>query len=101
MKIRRALPLLLLIAPLSRAADLPVPVRTITAFVNVVPTNAEDKLAEAAVFLKSARAAMQKRGYTVQTIRVATEPAAAYIAELSDDRAVEFFIKLDAIAKKE
>jgi uncharacterized protein (UPF0210 family) len=83
------------------AADTPVPVRTITAFVNVVPTNAEAKLTEAAVFLKSARADMQKRGYTVQTIRVATEAAAAYTAELSGDEAIKFFVKLDAIAQKE
>src|ERR1035438_3744630 len=90
-----------LCASICWAADTPVPVRTITAFVNVVPTNAEAKLTEAAVFLKSARADMQKRGYTVQTIRVATEAAAAYTAELSGPAAIEFLIKLDAIAKKE
>jgi len=78
-----------------------VPIRTITAFVNVVPSNAEAKLTEAAAFLKSARAEMEKRGYTVQTIRVATEPAAAYTAELSGDNCIEFFAKLDAIAKRE
>ncbi len=77
------------------------PVRTITAFVNVVPSNAEAKLIEAAAFLKTTRAAMEKRGYVVQTVRVATEPAAAYTAELSSPAAIEFFVKLDAIAKRE
>src|SRR5580704_17983878 len=83
------------------ASDTPVPVRTIIAFVNVVPTNAEAKLTDAAVFLKSARTAMQRRGYTVQTIRVATEAAAAYTAEHSGDEAIRFFVKLDAIGQKE
>ena len=57
-----------------------IPVRTITAFVTVIPSNAEAKLIEAAAFLKQAKTEMEKRGYTVQTVRVATEPAAAYAA---------------------
>jgi uncharacterized protein (UPF0210 family) len=78
-----------------------IPVRTITAFVNVIPSNAEEKITEAAAFLKQAKAEMEKRGYTVQTVRVATEPAAAYAAELSGPAAVAFFVKLDAIAQRE
>ena len=78
-----------------------VPVRTITAFVNVTSANAEEKIVEAAKFLKLAKAAMEKRGYTVQTTRVATEPAAAYAAELDGAAAVAFFVKLDAIAQRE
>src|SRR5258708_8256346 len=77
------------------------PVRTITAFVNVVPANAEAKLTEAAAFLKDARAAVERRGYTVQTIRVATEAAAAYTAELNGSAALDFFMRLDAVAQKE
>jgi hypothetical protein len=77
------------------------PVRTITAFVAVEPESAEARLADAAQFLKSARAEFQKRGLTVQTIRVATTPMAASTAKLDDAAALALLARMDAIARRE
>jgi uncharacterized protein (UPF0210 family) len=78
-----------------------VPVRTITAFIYVTPPNAESKLKDAVEFLKQSKSALQKRGYEVQTVRVATQAAAEYTAKLDDAEAAKLFNKLDAIAQRE
>lgn len=77
------------------------PVRTITAFVSVEPTNAEARLVDAAQFLKSARAEFQKRGLTVQTIRVATTPMAEFAASLDDAAALALLERIDKVAGRE
>jgi len=101
MSILRVSVLFLAAAACVLGADARVPVRTITAFVKVNPADAGKRLAEAAAFLKSARAGMEKLGYTVQTVRVATTPAAEYAAPLDDSSALALFTRMDDVARQE
>jgi uncharacterized protein (UPF0210 family) len=101
MKILRGFILMLLAGCWSPAAGVRVPVRTITAFVKIDPADAVTRLTGAAAFLKSARAVMEKLGYTVQTVRVATTPAADCAANLDDGAALALFTRMDSVAQKE
>ncbi len=47
-----------------------------------------------------AQTAFEKAGYTVQTLRIATQPFAEYTAGLSHDEAIRFFKNLDGIAQQ-
>jgi uncharacterized protein (UPF0210 family) len=76
-------------------------VRTITAFVNVDRTRYQIDFSEAAEFLRTAKASFEKSGYTVQTLRIATQPFAEYTAGLSHDEAIRFYKNLDGIAQQD
>ncbi len=83
------------------AAPSSMPVRTITAFVAVTPANAQARLTEAGAFLKSAKAEIVRKGWTVQTVRIATTPAADLVASLSEEKALALFASMDEIAKRD
>jgi uncharacterized protein (UPF0210 family) len=76
-------------------------VRTITAFVNVDRTRYQIDFSEAVAFLRKAQASFELSGYSVQTLRIATQPFAEYTAGLSHDDAIRFFKNLDGIAQQE
>jgi uncharacterized protein len=76
-------------------------VRTITAFLNVDRTRYQIDFSEAADFLRKARTTFQDYGYTVQTLRIATQPFAEYTAGMSHEEAIRFFKNLDGIAEHE
>ncbi len=92
-------------AAASAAQEAPVApkpkVRTITAFVNVDRSRYQIDFSEALDFLRMAQAAFEKDGYTVQTLRIATQPFAEYTAGLSHDEAIRFFKNLDGIAQQD
>jgi uncharacterized protein len=77
------------------------PIRTITAFVTVDRTRYQIQLAEAVKFLKYAETKFESRGYTVQTLRIATQPFPEYTQGMSHDDAIRFFKSLDAMAEHE
>jgi uncharacterized protein (UPF0210 family) len=77
------------------------PIRTITAFVNLERSRYQIQIAEAVKFLKYSETKFESRGYTVQTLRIATQPFPEYTQGMSHDEAIQFFKNLDAVAEHE
>jgi uncharacterized protein (UPF0210 family) len=76
-------------------------VRTITAFINIERDRYQIQLAEAVKLLHYARTVFESRGYTVQTLRIATQPFPEYTKGLSREETIRFFKNLDGIAEQE
>jgi uncharacterized protein len=76
-------------------------VRAITAFVRLDPQNYEHQLAEALTVLRKTKSEFESQGYEVQSIRFTTEPLAELTAGLTEDQALAFLGKLDALSVKE
>jgi uncharacterized protein (UPF0210 family) len=76
-------------------------VRAITAFVRLDHAKYVDQVEEALDSLRRARAAFEKAGFQVQSIRITTQPFPEYIRNLSDSEALRFFQEYDSLAKKE
>lgn len=76
-------------------------VRAVTAFVHLERPGYEAQLRAVAQKLGRAKAAYERAGYEVQTLRIATQPFPEYIAGLSDDEALDFLRRLEALAKEE
>ena len=83
----------------SKAPANPKPhVRTITAFVTLDRSQYQLQFAETAKFLGYAKTVFESRGYTVETLRIVTQPFPDYTKGLSTDEAVRFFKNLDGLA---
>ena len=80
------------------AADAKPHVRTITAFINLDRAQYQLQFAETAKFLGYAKTVFETRGYTVETLRIVTQPFPEYTKGLSNDEAVRFFKNLDGLA---
>ena len=76
-------------------------VRTITAFINLSADGYQQEIAEALTMLRRAKVTLESRGYTVETLRIATQPFPEYTRGMSAQQAVDFFKKLDALSEKE
>jgi uncharacterized protein len=76
-------------------------VRAITAFVNLDRSRYQIDLADAVKFLRKAQKSFEARDYTVQTLRIATQPFPDYTKGLSREDALRFFKNLDGIAQQE
>ncbi len=76
-------------------------VRTITAFVTVDRSRYQIDFSEAISFLRKAQTTFEQNGYTVQSLRIATQPFSEYTADMSRDDALRFFKNLDALAQQE
>jgi uncharacterized protein (UPF0210 family) len=76
-------------------------VRAITAFVRLDSKNYQKQLAEALTVLRKTEAEFKSQGYEVETIRFTTQPLADFTSGLSEDQALAFLGKLDALAVKE
>jgi uncharacterized protein len=76
-------------------------IRAITAFVRLDRAHYKDQIQEALKFLRDAKAAYEKSGYEVQTIRITTQPFPEYTRDLSDEQTLAFFREYDALAIKE
>jgi len=76
-------------------------IRTITAFINIDRSRYQIDISDTIKFLKYARTVFESRGYTVQTLRIATQPFPEYIKGLSREEAIQFFKNLDGIAQQE
>jgi uncharacterized protein (UPF0210 family) len=74
-------------------------VRTITAFVRVERDRYQIQFDEAVKFLKIAQTTFESRGFTVQTLRIATQPFPEYTQGMSQVEALQFFKNLDSIAR--
>jgi uncharacterized protein len=76
-------------------------IRAITAFVRLDRAHYKDQIQDALKFLRDAKAAYEKSGYDVQTIRITTQPFPEYTRGLSDEQTLAFFREYDALAVKE
>lgn len=76
-------------------------VRAITAFIALDRTRYETQIAETLSALKKIKAAYEKAGFEVQTLRITTQPFPEYTRNLSDEQALAFFKKYDALADKD
>jgi hypothetical protein len=97
---------LLLVAAAGKAQSASEPasrpkIRAITAFVRLDRAHYKDQIQDALTFLRQAKAAYEKTGYEVQTIRITTQPFPEYTRGLSDEQALAFFRDYDALAVKE
>ena len=76
-------------------------VRAITAFVRLERGRYQIQISEAVKFLKIAQTTFESPGFTVQTLRIATQPFSEYTQGLSRDQALQFFKNLDGLAQQE
>jgi uncharacterized protein (UPF0210 family) len=76
-------------------------VRTITAFINIERGRYQIQVSEAVDFLEKAKTAFEKQGYTVETLRIVTQPFPEYTKEASRADALQFFRNLDGIAQQD
>lgn len=76
-------------------------VRAITAFVRIERARYQAQVHEALSFLRAAKAAFEKVGYEVETIRISTQPFPEYIRGLDNQEALAFFRAYDKLAEKE
>jgi uncharacterized protein (UPF0210 family) len=87
-------------APAKAPANTKPHVRTITAFINLDRSQYQLQFAETAKFLGYAKTVFESRGYTVETLRIVTQPFPEYTTGLSTDDAVRFFKNLDGLAEQ-
>lgn len=78
-----------------------VKIRAITAFVNLDRSQYQLQIADAVKMLKRAQIIFESRGFTVQTIRIATQPFPQYIQGLTKDQALTFFRDYDLLATQD
>src|SRR2546422_149748 len=76
-------------------------IRAITAFINLDRAQYQLQVADALKMLRRAQTTFESRGYTVQTIRIATQPFPEYTLGLTTEQVVAFFKQYDALAAKE
>ncbi|MGB7727104.1 MAG: DUF711 family protein [Candidatus Acidiferrum sp.] len=74
-------------------------IRCITAFVRLDRASYQLQIADAVKFLKIAQTTFESRDFTVQTLRIATQPFPEYTHGLSHDEALQFFKDLDGLAQ--
>jgi uncharacterized protein (UPF0210 family) len=74
-------------------------IRTITAFVRIDSSQYRQQIEEAVTVLRQGKAAFEKGGYEVQTIRITTQPFTQYVGGRSTAEALNFFKSLDEMSK--
>jgi len=87
----------------AHAADVPSKpeVRALTAFVRLDRAHYQQQIQQTLKFLRQAKAAYEKAGFEVETIRITTQPFPEYTRGLSDEQVLAFFRDYDALAVKE
>jgi uncharacterized protein len=74
-------------------------IRCITAFVRLERESYQLQISEAVKFLQIAQTTFESRGFTVQTLRIATQPFHEYTQGLSREQSLQFFKNLDGLAQ--
>src|SRR5579864_7596712 len=75
-------------------------VRAITVFIALDRARYKTQIAETLAALKKIKAAYEKAGFEVQTLRITTQPFPEYTRNLSDEQALAFFKQYDDLAQK-
>jgi uncharacterized protein len=76
-------------------------VRAITAFVRLERPAYQQQIAEALAVLRSAKSALERQGYEVQTLRIVTQPLGELVAGQADDDALVFLKTLNDLGSRE
>ncbi len=76
-------------------------VRAITAFVRIDRAHYGQQIEDTLKMLRIAKAAYEKEGYAVETIRITTQPFSEYVNGLSQDEALAFFKSFNDLSEKE
>jgi len=76
-------------------------IRAITAFINLDRAQYQQQVADALKMLRRAQTIFESRGYTVQTIRIATQPFPEYTKGLTNQQVVDFFKQYGALAQQQ
>jgi len=76
-------------------------VRAITAFINLDRARYQIQMSETVHFLRYAQTVFESRGYTVETLRIATQPFPEYAMALPHNEAMQFFKNLDGLAQQD
>ena len=76
-------------------------IRAITAFVRIERGSYQIQVSEAVKFLKIAQTTFESRDFTVQSLRIATQPFPEYTQGMSHNEALQFFKDLDGIMQNE
>ncbi len=97
--LRLTLFLLLATCVFAQNSDKPK-VRAITAFVRLTPSGMDGQLADALKFLQTARAAYQKQGYEVESVRITTQPFPELVGGMAQPEAFALLKKIDEWAQK-
>ncbi|MBZ5647748.1 MAG: DUF711 family protein [Acidobacteriia bacterium] len=99
-RILRAIIILFLLCSAAFAQQKPK-VRAITAFVKMDPAKMQTIVADALRMLRQVRSNLQKAGYEVETLRIATQPFPDYTRGMTRDQALAFFRDFDQLGAKE
>jgi uncharacterized protein (UPF0210 family) len=76
-------------------------VRALTAFVKLDRAGYEAQVAEALAMLRKGKAALERAGYELQTVRIVSQPFTEYTRGLTREQILEFMRRYDALAGKE
>ncbi len=76
-------------------------IRTITAFVRIDSAHYRQQIEEAVAVLRQGKAAFEKGGYEVQTVRITTQPFTQYAGGRSTAEALDFFKSLADLSKRD
>jgi uncharacterized protein len=83
------------------AAEHSVKIRAITAFVNLDRSQYQVQISEAVKALRRAKTIFESRGFTVETIRIATQPFPEYTRGMTNEQVIRFFKSYDGVAAQE
>ena len=76
-------------------------VRAITAFVRLDRATYQKQIGDALVVLRRVKAEFESSGYTVETVRLTTQPLGELVAGMSEEQALAFLAQLDELSVKE
>ncbi len=76
-------------------------VRAVTAFVRLDRAKYREQIGDALAMLRKAKAALERGGYEVESVRITTQPFPEYVRSLANNDALAFFRDYDALAVKE
>ena len=96
----RVLAIVLILGSAAAAQQKPK-VRAITAFVKMDPAKMPAIVADALRMLRQVKADLQKAGYEVETLRIATQPFPDYTNKLTREQTLAFFHDFDQLGVKE
>ncbi len=76
-------------------------VRAITAFVRLERSQYQEQVRDTLAFLRHAKAALEERGYSVESVRITTQPFPELVRGLNREQALAFLHDYDELAHKE
>lgn len=88
-------------SPSTKSAENKPKVRAITAFIELNPATYEKQIAATLRTLQQIKSTYEKAGFTVETLRITTQPFPEYTRSMPDSEALDFFRKYDQLADKD